>query len=116
MALWAAGPSGAVEPPALLTLDTACVYLKGGLCGVWRTSREEERGARGVKRRKTGGGGRARGEFGEVINIQQLLRRSYYPATPPPPPPPPLLCVLSMPESRWNVRAQGGGSSLVLSN
>lgn len=26
----------------------------------------------GVKRRKTGGGGRARGEFGEVINIQQL--------------------------------------------
>lgn len=42
MALWAAGPSGAVEPPALLTLDTACVYLKGGLCGVWRTPREEE--------------------------------------------------------------------------
>ena len=74
MALWAAGPSGAVEPPALLTLDTACVYLKGGLCGVWRTSREEEGGGLplGVKRRKTGGGGRARGEFGEVINIQQL--------------------------------------------
>lgn len=76
-------------------------------------------GPLGVKRRKTGGGGRARGELGEVINIQQLssaqlLRRSYYPATPPPLPP--LLCVLFMPESRWNVSAQGGGSSLVLSN
>lgn len=30
MALWTAGLSRAVEPPALLTLDTACVYLKGG--------------------------------------------------------------------------------------
>lgn len=44
-------------------------------------------GPLGVKRRKTGGGGRARGEFGEVINIQQLssaqlLRRSYYPCYP----------------------------------
>lgn len=110
MALWAAGLSGAVEPPALLTLDTACVYLKGGLCGVWRTSREGG-GALGVKRRKTGGGGKA--SLGEVINIQQL-RRSYYPVTSPPLPP--LLCVLFMPESRWNVSAQGGGSSLVLSN
>lgn len=117
MALWAAGPSGAVEPPALLTLDTACVYLKGGLCGVWRTSegggRREGGWPLGVKRRKTGEG--KRGVWGgDKYSAAQLLRRSYYPATPPPPSP--LLCVLFMPESRWNVRAQGGGSSLVLSN
>lgn len=109
MALWAIGPSGAVEPPPLLTLDTACVYLKGGLCGVWRIFR---RG--GVKTCKIGDGGRTRGEFGEVINIQQLS--SSEGVTAGPLSPPPFLRVLSMPESRWNVRAQGGGSTLVLSN
>ena len=73
MALWAVGLSGAVEPPALLTLDTACVYLKGGHCGVWRTSTEAGGGTLGVKRRKSlWGEGRAGGEFGKVINIQQL--------------------------------------------
>lgn len=77
MALWAAGLSRAVEPPALLTLDTACVYLKGGHCGVWRTSTEAgvgwEGGPLGVKRRKTLGG-RREGKRGvwKVINIQQL--------------------------------------------
>lgn len=73
---------------------------------------EEKEGARGVKRRKTGEGG----EFGKVINIQQLnssegvtilLHFHLLPSS---------MCPLSMPESRWNVRAQGGGSSLVLSN
>lgn len=34
-ALWAAGPRRQLNP-APLTLDTACVYLKGGYCDVWR--------------------------------------------------------------------------------
>lgn len=114
MALWAAGLSGAVEPPALLTLDTACVYLKGGLCGVWRTSREGGGGPLGVKRRKTGGGGRARGEFGEVINIQQLSSAPQkellpcYPSTTTSPPVCPLHARKQMECERSGRRLQSG--------
>lgn len=76
MALWAASLSGAVEPPALLTLDTACVYLKGGHCGVWRTSTEAGLGwggPLGVKRRKTLGGGQEGSLEGDKYSTAQLL-------------------------------------------
>lgn len=72
MALWAAGVSGAVEPPPLLTLDTTCVYLKGGLCGVWRTSTVAVGGPLGAKRCKLEEEGGQEGSLGTVINIQQL--------------------------------------------
>lgn len=83
--------AGAVEPPALLTLDTACVYLKeGGAAAVGFVVFGEPRGGGvlGVKRRKSGGGGQAVFGVGEVINIQQLGSSGGVSRRPQPHPPP----------------------------
>lgn len=81
---------------------------KGG--ALWCLEKLEEEGW-GVKRRKTGEEGGQEGSMGGdkySTAPQKELVLGHSTSS--------LLCVLSVPESRWNVSAQGGGSSLVLSN